>query len=142
MLQQKWSTKLLDYDYEIRYRRGLENRVADGLSRLHEKEGQLNVITIIKPQWYQDILDSYANDVVVTDLIQHLQADPNCKPHYTLVNGVLRYKHKLYISQNESAIIKDSRSHSFISRGRALRVLRYLPEGKNPFLLAGYEICN
>ena len=36
MEQQKWVTKLLGYDYEIVYKKGVENLVANALSRLPE----------------------------------------------------------------------------------------------------------
>jgi hypothetical protein len=37
--QQKWMTKLFGYDYEIIYKKGKDNVVADALSRKYEDEG-------------------------------------------------------------------------------------------------------
>jgi hypothetical protein len=39
--QQKWVTKLFGYDYEIIYKKGKENVVADALSQKYEDEGSL-----------------------------------------------------------------------------------------------------
>ena len=39
--QQKWVTKLFGYDYEIIYKKGKDNVVADALSRKYEDEGSL-----------------------------------------------------------------------------------------------------
>ena len=39
--QQKWVTKLFGYDYEIIYKKGKENVVADTLSQKYEDEGSL-----------------------------------------------------------------------------------------------------
>jgi hypothetical protein len=39
--QQKWVTNLFGYDYEIIYRKGKENVVADALSHKYEYEGSL-----------------------------------------------------------------------------------------------------
>lgn len=36
LLQQKWISKLLGYHYTILYRKGVDNKVADALSRMHE----------------------------------------------------------------------------------------------------------
>ena len=38
LLQQKWISKLLGYDYTIVYRKGQENTIADALSRRFEEE--------------------------------------------------------------------------------------------------------
>lgn len=36
LLQQKWISKLLGYQYTILYRKGADNKVADALSRMYE----------------------------------------------------------------------------------------------------------
>lgn len=47
--QQFYLAKLLGYSYEIVYKPGAQNRVADALSRMHEHIPQCFTITI--PHW-------------------------------------------------------------------------------------------
>jgi hypothetical protein len=53
--KQKWVTKLFVYDYEIIYRKGKDNVVADALSRKYEEEGSLFSLSFIVPDWLQDV---------------------------------------------------------------------------------------
>jgi hypothetical protein len=53
--QQKWVTKLFGYDYEIIYKKGKDNVVADALSRKYEDEGSLFSLSFIVPDWLQAV---------------------------------------------------------------------------------------
>lgn len=47
--------KLLGYDYEIVYRKGLENMVADALSCKFEEPTTLQAISPSIPQWLEQL---------------------------------------------------------------------------------------
>ena len=53
--QEKWVTKLFGYDYEIIYKKGKDNVVADALSRKYEDEGSPFSLSFIVPDWLQDV---------------------------------------------------------------------------------------
>jgi hypothetical protein len=72
--QQKWVTKILGYDFEIVYKKGKQNVVADALSRKGEDvEAFLCTISIIQPDWIIEARDEWKNDKKVWTLIQRLQ---------------------------------------------------------------------
>jgi hypothetical protein len=61
--KQKWVTKMLGYDFEIIYKKGKQNVVADALSRKDEDvEAFLCVISIIQPGWIIEARDEWKND--------------------------------------------------------------------------------
>jgi hypothetical protein len=53
--QQKWLTKIFGYDYEIIYRKGKDNVVADALSQKYEYEGSLFSLSFIVLDWLQAV---------------------------------------------------------------------------------------
>ena len=55
MEQQKWVTKLFGYDYEIIYKKGRDNVVADALSRKYEDHGSFFSLSFIVLDWLQAI---------------------------------------------------------------------------------------
>jgi hypothetical protein len=70
--QQKWVTKLFGYDYEIIYKKGKDNVVADALSRKYEDEGSLFSLSFIVPNWLQAVRQEWLQDPKSSHLIQQL----------------------------------------------------------------------
>jgi hypothetical protein len=99
--QQKWVTKILGYDFEIIYKKGKKNVVADALSRKDEDvEALLCVISIIQPDWIIEVRDEWKNDENVWTLIQRLQQDSSASYIFTWKNDSLWYKDCLYLCNN------------------------------------------
>ncbi|CAJ2652583.1 unnamed protein product [Trifolium pratense] len=78
--QQCWLAKLLGYQFEVKYKPGIENRAADALSRCVDV-GEMNTI-ISFPLWSdrQQLLDELAQDVYIQKLAQEVQNSSTSKP--------------------------------------------------------------
>jgi hypothetical protein len=99
--QQKWVTKILGYDFEIVYKKGKQNVVADALSRKDEDvEAFLYAISIIQPDWIIQARDEWKNDEKVWTLIERLQQDSGASDTFTWKNDSLWYKDRLYLCKN------------------------------------------
>jgi hypothetical protein len=99
--QQKWVTKILGYDFEIVYKKGKKNVVADALSRKDEDvQAFVCVILIIQPDWIIEARDELKNDEKVWTLIQMLQQDSSASDTFTWKNDSLWYKDRLYLCKN------------------------------------------
>jgi hypothetical protein len=99
--QQKWVTKILGYDFEIIYKKGKKNVVADALSRMDEDvEAFLCAISIIQPDWIIEARDEWKNEEKVWTLIQRLQQDSSASDTFTWKNDSLWYKDRLYLCKN------------------------------------------
>lgn len=66
-MQQKWTSKLLGYDMLVEYKRGLENKVVNALSRRGEGEEQrveatLAVISLPTLDWIEEIKEGFKRD--------------------------------------------------------------------------------
>jgi hypothetical protein len=97
--QQKWVTKLFGYDYEIIYKKGKDNVVADALSRKYEDEGSLFSLSFIVPDWLQAVHQEWLQDPKSSHLIQQLQNKAQAPPGYSWLQDELRYKGRLYLSK-------------------------------------------
>jgi hypothetical protein len=101
MWQQKVFTKLFGLQYRIVYKPGTDNRVADSLSRC----GQLEELTIVStpvPSWLDEVKLSYDTDPKATELLAKLVVSTMGEPNYTLHQGILRYKGRIWVGTNNS----------------------------------------
>ncbi|KOM57691.1 hypothetical protein LR48_Vigan11g072400 [Vigna angularis] len=100
--QQNWLAKLLGYEFEIKYRTGASNHVADGLSRkgMEEEETDKMLRMISRPYWleFQEIMEEGEKDARLQKVFEELRVDPNSHPAYTLEHGRLHYKGRLVLS--------------------------------------------
>ncbi|KAL3513664.1 hypothetical protein ACH5RR_026381 [Cinchona calisaya] len=98
-LQQKRLTKLLGYDYEIQFKKGIDNGVPDGLSRWVEatKEDFLCEITYVQPQWLLEVIQSYEGDEDFQKLIAAQLIHSGNSIDYSYEGGILKYKGKIMI---------------------------------------------
>jgi len=99
--KQKWVTKMLGYDFEIIYKKGKQNVVADALSRKDEDvEALLCTISIIQPYWINEAREEWKNDKEVGELIRKLQQYSSTSDTFSWKNDSLWYKDCLYLCKN------------------------------------------
>lgn len=100
--QQKVFTKLLGLSYRIVYKKGVDNSVADALSRRPHPTSDCMTVTSCTPQWLEEVVLGYQSDSMASDLITKLSVKADAVPHFTLVHGVLRYKNRIWLGTNVS----------------------------------------
>ena len=88
------------------YKKGVDNRVADALSRKSSHEATCAAISSCQPQWISEVLNGYQQDEVTLSILAKLTIAPNTVPHFTLSEGVLRYKSRIWIGDNKLLQLK------------------------------------
>jgi len=96
--QNKWLAKMLGYDYEIIYKKGKDNKVADALSRQFEEESTLLAISLPIPEWIEEARQEWFSHPGLSQLISQLQDDPNSIQGYSWQDDILRYRDRVVIS--------------------------------------------
>lgn len=108
--QQKWLTKLLGYLFVVEYKQGSENKVADALSRrsdsVSEDPATLNpsvnspslfLISFPCPSWIEELKASHQLSTEMQHLLQQLQSGSACPRFFSLHNGLILYKGRVYL---------------------------------------------
>ncbi|KAL0303885.1 UNVERIFIED_CONTAM: Retrovirus-related Pol polyprotein from transposon.6 [Sesamum radiatum] len=99
--QQKWLTKLLGYDFEIRYTPGRDNRVADALSRWPEPTALLlSAVTSAMPSIIEHLRAYYLQEPDGQKLVQHLLAQPHAQLTYSASTSLVMCKDIIFIPQS------------------------------------------
>ena len=92
---------MLGYDFEIIYKKGKLNVVANALSRKNEEvEALLCANSIIQPDWITEARDEWKKEKEAWTLIQKMQQDPSKSDTFSWKNVSLWYKDHLYICNN------------------------------------------
>lgn len=94
-VQHKLMMKLLEFNFKIQYKKGVQNKVADALSRLLPSCMAISTAT---PVWAQELVESYPKDPVTKQLLEQLLLQPNhTMPDYSLTAGIIRYKGRIMV---------------------------------------------
>ena len=81
--QQAWMVKLMHFDYEIRYKREVDNFVADALSRVPETMIYALSSHVIPLELISKIKASWNTDPFVQKLLNEKQQDPTSHPKFS-----------------------------------------------------------
>jgi hypothetical protein len=85
--QQFYLAKLLGYSYEIVYKPGAQNKVADALSRVH-----CLAITVPHLEFLERFKTQLSNDDEFQQWIVKFKAQPTAFPHFQVINGLAFFK--------------------------------------------------
>ena len=91
----------MSFDYEIQYKSGVENVVADALSRVLGSSLLLMTISIIQSDLMDMIEPSWSSNPYLTMMIQQKQQDATLFLEYQMINRQLRRKGRLVVGADE-----------------------------------------
>lgn len=74
--------------------------MANALSRREEKNSECMAIIEVTPVWIREVMTSYQGDREAQAKITALLLDSNSEPDYHYLNGLLKYKTRVYISSS------------------------------------------
>uniref|UniRef100_A0A1J3HBK6 Transposon Tf2-6 polyprotein n=1 Tax=Noccaea caerulescens TaxID=107243 RepID=A0A1J3HBK6_NOCCA len=98
MEYQKWLTKLMGYDFDIIYKPGIDNKAADGLSRITQPVfSSLMSLTVPTSIQLQDIYAEIAADEQIQSLMEEIKEGRLVKEGYCVKDGKLWFKGRLVL---------------------------------------------
>ncbi|GJX99564.1 ty3-gypsy retrotransposon protein [Tanacetum coccineum] len=107
----KWLPKLLGYDYEIMYKKGSENVVADALSRMDSSGELLQIyVSSVSSGVWDKVKDSWKNDLDTQNLIKSLEHHSYKGNKYSWTGEILKRKGKVVVG-NDPELRKELVQH-------------------------------
>ncbi|GKC96593.1 retrotransposable element Tf2 [Tanacetum coccineum] len=105
--QFKWLPKLLGYDYEIVYKKGSENVVADALSRMDSSGEFLQIyVSSVSSGVWDKVKDSWKNDLDTQNLIKSLEHHSYKGNKYSWTGEILKRKGKVFYWKGLKKMVK------------------------------------
>ena len=90
--QHKWVSKIQVFDFNILYKKGKENRVADNLSRKHDSDASLCAISIVVLEWISEVQSEYVKDPETRKIIEEVENNKAMNSKYSWKKNILWYK--------------------------------------------------
>jgi hypothetical protein len=59
-------------------------------------------VSVVTPQWIKEVLASYKDDPAAISMLTKLSIDPTAVPNFTLVDGVLKFKNRIWVGADVS----------------------------------------
>ena len=97
-IQHKALVKLMDLDYQIQYKKGITNAAADALSRCASNE--VLAVSECVPSWLHKLTESYSEYPEDKELLKELAVNTNNEKGYSLQDGVIKYKDRIWVGHN------------------------------------------
>ena len=82
-------SKIQVFDFDILYKKGKENRVAENLSRKHEIDSSICAISIVVPKWISEFQSEYVKDPKTRNLIEEVENNKETKSKYSWEKYIL-----------------------------------------------------
>lgn len=101
-LQQKALMKLMDLQFSIQYKARTTNMAGDALSRCTPVK-TICALSTCTPSWLLNQVDGYNEDPQAQQLMVKLALTSKNMKGYTLSEGVIRYKGRIWLSNNKLA---------------------------------------
>lgn len=100
-------SEIVGYDFPIEYKKGIENSVADGLSRMNHES--LATLSFPIPHWVEPIKDEINQEDELQRMVRNIQQGTLAEP-WSFKVGLIFYKDRVYLRSQSpltQAIIKE-----------------------------------
>lgn len=101
-IQHKALVKLMDLDYQIQYKKGINNAAVDALSRCVSGQ-EIWAISKCVPSWVQKLTEGYEEHDADKKLLEELCLTGQNDKGFSLVNGVIWLKGRIWVGSNQLA---------------------------------------
>lgn len=100
-LQRKAMTRMMGLTFKIVYKQGKDNLAADALSRVAHMLA-VQAVSLLQPQWIQEVLNSYATDPQAQEFLTQLAIHSPNEKGFSLDNGLIRKGNLIWIDSNSA----------------------------------------
>lgn len=105
--QQKWLTKLMGFTYEIHYKPGKENLVADALSRIPADSTTTCFSALSSPSssLISQLQDFFLHNPEGQKLVSKVTADSTMQQNFTYKAGLIYFKDRLFVPKESNLLL-------------------------------------